>query len=63
MRFSQASGTFVILQLQIAVPEGAEGCKYPPAEPVALRLLASQRGLTATVRSKSKNKSKGSMPH
>jgi hypothetical protein len=25
MRFSQASGTFVILQLQIAVPEGAEG--------------------------------------
>jgi hypothetical protein len=33
-------------------------CKYPPAEPVALRLLAPQRGLTATVRSKSKNKSK-----
>jgi rhodanese-related sulfurtransferase len=26
-----------------------EGCKYPPAEPVALRLLAPQRGLTATV--------------
>jgi hypothetical protein len=24
-------------------------CKYPPAEPVALRLLAPQRGLTATV--------------
>jgi len=23
----------------------AGGCKYPPAEPVALRLLASQRGL------------------
>jgi hypothetical protein len=23
--------------------------KYPPAEPVALRLLAPQRGLTATV--------------
>ena len=33
-------------------------CKYPSAEPVALRLLAPQRGLTATVRSKSKNKSK-----
>ena len=33
-------------------------CKYPPAEPVALRLLAPQRGLFATVRSKSKNKSK-----
>jgi hypothetical protein len=33
-------------------------CKYPPAEPVALRLLAPRRGLTATVRSKSKNKSK-----
>ena len=33
--------------------------KYPPAEPVALRLLAPQRGLFATVRSKSKNKSKG----
>jgi hypothetical protein len=32
--------------------------KYPPAEPVALRLLAPQRGLTATVRSKSKYKSK-----
>ncbi len=32
--------------------------KYPPAEPVALRLLAPQRGLFATVRSKSKNKSK-----
>lgn len=32
--------------------------KYPPAEPVALRLLAPQRGLTATVRSKNKNKSK-----
>jgi hypothetical protein len=35
-----------------------EHCKYPPAEPVALRLLAPRRGLTATVRSKSKNKSK-----
>ncbi len=34
------------------------GSKYPPAEPVALRLLAPQRGLFATVRSKSKNKSK-----
>jgi hypothetical protein len=34
------------------------GCKYPPAEPVALRLLAPQRGRFATVRSKSKNKSK-----
>ena len=33
-------------------------CKYPPAEPVALRLLAPQTGLFATVRSKSKNKSK-----
>jgi hypothetical protein len=32
--------------------------KYPPAEPVALRLLAPQRGLFATVLSKSKNKSK-----
>jgi hypothetical protein len=32
--------------------------KCPPAEPVALRLLAPQRGLFATVRSKSKNKSK-----
>ena len=32
--------------------------KYPPAKPVALRLLAPQRGLFATVRSKSKNKSK-----
>ena len=36
-------------------------CKYPPAEPVALRLLAPQRGLFATVRSKSKNKSKSSI--
>ncbi|MDR3410942.1 MAG: hypothetical protein P4L87_08385 [Formivibrio sp.] len=35
-----------------------QGSKYPPAEPVALRLLAPQRGLFATVRSKSKNKSK-----
>src|ERR1039457_2537331 len=33
--------------------------KYPPAEPEALRLLAPQRGLTATGESKSKNKSKG----
>jgi hypothetical protein len=32
--------------------------KYPPAEPVALRLLAPQRGLIATGQSKSKNKSK-----
>jgi hypothetical protein len=30
--------------------------KYPPAEPVALRLLAPQRSLFATVRSKSKSK-------
>jgi hypothetical protein len=29
-------------------------CKYPPAEPVALRLLAPQRGLFATVRSKNR---------
>ena len=35
-----------------------EQSKYPPAEPVALRLLAPQGGLFATVRSKSKNKSK-----
>jgi hypothetical protein len=35
-------------------------CKYPPAEPEALRLLAPQRGLFATVESKSKNKSKAS---
>jgi len=34
------------------------GSKYPLAEPVALRLLAPQRGLFATVRSKSRNKSK-----
>jgi hypothetical protein len=32
--------------------------KYPPAEPEALRLLAPQRGLFATVESKSKNNSK-----
>ena len=32
--------------------------KYPPAKPVALRLLAPQRDLFATVQSKSKNKSK-----
>jgi hypothetical protein len=32
--------------------------KYPPAKPEALRLLAPQRGLFATVESKSKNKSK-----
>ncbi len=40
--------------------------KYPPAEPVALRLLAPQRGLFATVRSKSKSKSLmrlSSLPH
>src|ERR1035437_8241111 len=35
------------------------GCKYPPAKPEALRLLAPQRGLIATGESKSKNKSKG----
>ncbi len=40
------------------ISRGLPACKYPPAEPVALRLLAPQRGLTATVRSKSKNKSK-----
>src|ERR1035437_934491 len=34
-------------------------CKYPPAKPEALRLLAPQRGLIATGESKSKNKSKG----
>src|ERR1035438_1110602 len=33
-------------------------CKYPPAEPEALRSLAPQRGLFATVESKSKNNSK-----
>ena len=32
--------------------------KYPPAEPEALRSLAPQRGLFATVESKSKNNSK-----
>ena len=42
----------------VFVGPSVERCKYPPAEPVALRLLAPQRGLTATVRSKSKNKSK-----
>jgi hypothetical protein len=38
------------------VPGGSS--KYPPAEPVALRLLAPQMGLIATGESKSKNKSK-----
>jgi hypothetical protein len=33
-------------------------CKYPPAEPEALRLLAPQRGLFATVESKSNRNSK-----
>ena len=32
--------------------------KYPPAEPEALRLLAPQRGLFATVESKSNRNSK-----
>jgi hypothetical protein len=32
--------------------------KYPLTEPEALRLLAPQRGLTATGESRSKNKSK-----
>jgi len=36
----------------------SRSCKYQPAEPVALRLLAPQSGLFATVRSNSKNKSK-----
>jgi hypothetical protein len=42
----------------LAVSSPSVASKYPPAEPVALRLLAPQRGLFATVRSKSKNKSK-----
>lgn len=37
---------------------GVYTSKYPPAKPVALQLLAPQRGLTATGESKSKNKSK-----
>lgn len=36
----------------------SQGSKYPTAEPEALRLLAPQRGLFATVESKSKNNSK-----
>ena len=31
---------------------GGSGSKYPPAEPEALRLLAPQRGLIATVKIK-----------
>jgi hypothetical protein len=42
------------------ITEILRSCKYPPAEPEALRLLAPQRGLFATVESKSKNKSKAS---
>jgi hypothetical protein len=38
-------------------------CKYPPAEPVALRLLAPQRGLTATVeKQKQEQKQKHELP-
>ena len=44
------------------IPWSSNDSKYPPAVPVALRLLAPQRGLTATVRSKSKNKSKSLVP-
>jgi hypothetical protein len=41
-----------------AKPIEAPTCKYRPAAPVALRLLAPQRGLFATVESKSKCNSK-----
>ena len=55
-----AHSTFIIVRIHIEhLPaERVNQSKYPPAEPVALRLLAPQRGLFATVRSKSKNKSK-----
>jgi hypothetical protein len=37
--------------------------KYPQAEPEALRLLAPQRGLTATGESKARTKAKTSQCH
>src|ERR1035437_1805677 len=48
-----------LLQHELTPLQGERLCKYPPAKPEALRLLAPQRGLIATGESKSKNKSKG----
>jgi hypothetical protein len=46
------------LENRTQVREPNKGSKYPPAEPEALRLLVPQRGLFATVESKSNCKSK-----
>jgi hypothetical protein len=62
-----AAGGFVFLHDFRMIAEGNEEfnseasifvSKYPPAKPEALRLLAPQRGLFATVESKSKCNSK-----
>ena len=53
-----ASTVVIAAAIIAAVRLARDDSNYPPAEPVALRLLAPQRGLFATVQSKSKNKSK-----
>ncbi len=51
----------ILRRLPIPIPDASHKpfwSKHPPAEPVPFQLLVPQRGRFATVRSKSKNRTK-----